>query len=107
MQIPLPVDRQPMALARVGDTVLVGIANNGLWSARWDGINLVEWRRLTVPGLGFPTPQPFETAVVLPDDVSPAAATIHPLTQGGETVLVVETGAEGLWWRPGWRPRRH
>ncbi len=100
MQIPLPVDRQPMALARVGDTVLVGIANNGLWSARWDGVNLVEWRRLTVPGLGFPTPQPFETAVLLPDDVSPAAATIHPLTQGGETVLVVETGAEGLWVAP-------
>ena len=36
-QLRLPVNRQPMALASIGDRVhLVGIANNGLWTARWD-----------------------------------------------------------------------
>ena len=40
-QLRLPVFRQPVALssiddAAIDDTVLVGIANSGLWSARWD-----------------------------------------------------------------------
>jgi hypothetical protein len=107
-QLPLPVNRQPMALATVGDTVVVGIANNGLWAARWDTTTvppgLVEWHRLTTPGL--PAPQPFETAA-FPDDVSPAAATVLPITKGTQTTLAVETGGEGLWeatWVPGAAP---
>jgi hypothetical protein len=49
-QLPLPVNRQPVALASVGNTVFVGIANSGLWTATWNGSGLVAWRRLTSPG---------------------------------------------------------
>ena len=98
-----------MALATIGDRVIVGIANNGLWTARWDTTTappgLVEWQRLTTPGL--PAAQPFETPTALPDDVSPAAAAIVAITKGAQTTLAVETGGEGLWeatWVPGAAP---
>jgi hypothetical protein len=118
MQLPLPVDRQPVALATIGDTVIVGIANSGLWAARWDSASvppaLVEWRRLTVPGPPAPpsvttttSSQPFETPAVIADDVSPASATVLAVTRSGQTVLTVETGDEGLWsavWAAGTAP---
>ena len=107
-QLPLPVNRQPMALATIGDRVIVGIANNGLWTARWDTTTappgLVEWQRLTTPGL--PAAQPFETPTALPDDVSPAAAAIVAITKGAQTTLAVETGARACGRRPGYPARR-
>jgi hypothetical protein len=108
-QLRLPVFRQPVALASIDDTVLVGIADNGLWSARWNRSSpapaLVDWRRLTTPGAGVPprTAQPFETPA-LPDDVAPASATILAIPDAGGTVVFAETAREGLWaarWRPG------
>ena len=108
-QLPLPVNRQPMALASIGDRVIVGIANNGLWTARWDTTTgppgLVEWQRLTTPGL--PAAQPFEAPTALLDDVAPAAAAIVAITKGAQTTLAVETGGEGMWeatWVPGAAP---
>jgi hypothetical protein len=95
--------------AATDDTVLVGIADSGLWSARWDRAGatpaLVEWRRLTTPGAGVPprTAQPFETPA-LPDDVAPASATIRTVSDAGGTVVFVETAKEGMWaarWTPG------
>ena len=74
VEILLPVNRQPMALATVGDTVIVGIANSGLWAARWDTTTLppalVEWRRLTTPG--FPPPAA--------PAVAPALGLVDPTT---------------------------
>jgi hypothetical protein len=113
-QLRLPVFRQPVALAAFDDaaidnTVLVGIADNGLWSARWDRSSatptLVDWRRLTTAGAGVPprTAQPFETPA-LPDDVAPASATIVTVADAGGTVVFAETAKEGLWaarWAPG------
>ena len=66
---------------------------------------LVEWQRLTTPGLA--AAQPFETPTALPDDVSPAAAATVAITKGAQTTLAVETGGEGLWeatWVPGAAP---
>jgi hypothetical protein len=116
-QLRLPVFRQPVALAVIDDaatddTVLVGIADSGLWSARWDrsapAPALVGWRRLTAAGAGVPprTAQPFETPA-LPDDVAPASATIRTVDDAGGTVIFAETAKEGLWaarWAPGTGP---
>jgi hypothetical protein len=108
-QLPLPVFRQPVALASMDDTVLVGIADSGRWAARWDRASatraLVDWRRLTTPGAGAPprTAQPFETPA-LPDDVAPASATIRVVPDAGGAVVFAETAKEGLWaarWAPG------
>ena len=80
-QLPLPVNRQPMALATVGDTVIVGIANSGLWAARWDTTTLppalVEWRRLTAPGF----PPPAAAAV------TPAVGLVDPTTSVETTAV--------------------
>ena len=116
-QLRLPVFRQPVALSSIDDaaidnTVLVGIADSGMWSARWDRSavtpTLVGWRRLTAVGAGVPprTAQPFETPA-LPDDVAPASATILTVDDAAGTVIFAETAKEGLWaarWAPGTGP---